>query len=134
LFHHYPPKVLFVYFCLNASFRFLDTQRARDRHHHIAIPTHQHQTSIFNSSFTSYHINPSTHHRKMLRRAPTTITLTSTDVEQYESNRARKLWEQQQQQQAASSTDGSENGKQDALEQSSQRQKSRKDRIMGHGH
>jgi hypothetical protein len=69
----------------------------------------------------------------MLRRAPTTITLTSTDVEQYESNRARKIWEQQQQQ-AASSTDGSENGKHDELKQDPQPQKSRKDRIMGHGH
>jgi hypothetical protein len=86
------------------------------------------------SSYTSHQLNFGYYRAKMLRRAPTTITLTSTDVEQYESNRDRKIWEQQQQQQAASSTEGSESGKHDELTQDPQPQKSRKDRIMGHGH
>ncbi|KAF2707757.1 hypothetical protein K504DRAFT_458243 [Pleomassaria siparia CBS 279.74] len=71
----------------------------------------------------------------MLRRAPTTITLTSTDVEQYEANRARKLWEQQQQQSSSQSSDASEKGRDpnDDLKPFPQQQKSRKDRIMGLG-
>ncbi len=67
----------------------------------------------------------------MLRRAPTTITLTTADIEQYEANRQRKLWEKQQlqeqqmQQQAASSqsTDNSSRAKEPT--------RSTKDRIMG---
>lgn len=65
----------------------------------------------------------------MLRRAPTTIQLTQADIDQYEANRKRKLWEQQQkQQQAASSqsSQGAENAQQ-------AQQKSKKDRVMG-GH
>lgn len=71
----------------------------------------------------------------MLRRAPTTITLTQADIEQYEANRQRKLWErqqqqQQQQQQAASaqSTDSSAKTKDQPVPT-----KSKKDRIMGGG-
>jgi hypothetical protein len=68
----------------------------------------------------------------MLRRPATTIQLTVADVEQYEANRQRKLWEQQQQQtqqQASSqSTIASENIN-DQTE--SVPMKSRKERIMG---
>lgn len=63
----------------------------------------------------------------MLRRAPTTIQLTQADIEQYEANRQRKLWEQQQQQQqqnSSQSTQSSEKAKQ-------MPQKSKKDRILG---
>ncbi|KAF2799125.1 hypothetical protein K505DRAFT_78402 [Melanomma pulvis-pyrius CBS 109.77] len=72
----------------------------------------------------------------MLRRAPTTITLTSVDVEQYEANRQRKMWEQQQQA-SSQSSDGSEKGNErdpnDELKPFPQQQKSKKDRIMGLG-
>lgn len=63
----------------------------------------------------------------MLRRAPTTITLTQADIEQYEANRQRKIWEQQQQAAAAQATISSSKAK----EQSGPQQKTRKDRIMG---
>ena len=62
---------------------------------------------------------------KMLRRAPTTIQLTQADIEQYEANRQRKLWEQQQQQQhSLQSTQSSETSVQAP-------QKSKKDRVLG---
>jgi hypothetical protein len=66
----------------------------------------------------------------MLRRPATTIQLTVADVEQYEHNRQRKLWEQQQAQQQASSqsTIASENAKEQVH---SVPMKSRKERIMG---
>jgi hypothetical protein len=69
----------------------------------------------------------------MLRRPATTIQLTVADVEQYEANRQRKLWEQQQQQQtqqqaSSQSTIASENTN-DQTE--SVPMKSRKERIMG---
>jgi hypothetical protein len=60
----------------------------------------------------------------MLRRAPTTIQLTQADIEQYEANRQRKLWEQQQQQNSLQSTQSSEKSVQVP-------QKSKKDRILG---
>jgi hypothetical protein len=79
----------------------------------------------------------------MLRRAPTTITLTSADVEQYELNRQRKVWERQQQQEQASSqsgasqsTEGSESGQakeQDNDLKQAARDKLKRDRIMGTG-
>jgi hypothetical protein len=66
----------------------------------------------------------------MLRRPATTIQLTVADVEQYEANRQRKLWEQQQAQQQASSqsTVASESTKEQIQ---SIPMKSRKERIMG---
>ncbi|KAF1975346.1 hypothetical protein BU23DRAFT_530567 [Bimuria novae-zelandiae CBS 107.79] len=72
----------------------------------------------------------------MLRRPATTITLTSADLEAYEANRQRKMWEKQQQQQAheaqaffAQSTNGS--GKQREQAGVRPQQRSQKDRIMG---
>ena len=59
----------------------------------------------------------------MLRRPATTIQLTQADIEQYEANRQRKLWEQQQQN-SSQSSQGSEKAQQAP-------QKSNKDRIMG---
>jgi len=74
----------------------------------------------------------------MLRRAPTTIMLTPADVEQYEANRQRKLWEQQQQAASSQSSNGSEKdkskGPNDEMKQFPQQQRSKKDRIMGVGH
>ncbi|KAF1912314.1 hypothetical protein BDU57DRAFT_542159 [Ampelomyces quisqualis] len=69
----------------------------------------------------------------MLRRPATTIQLTAADVEQYEANRQRKLWEQQQGQLQASSqsTDASDKTKEQAAP--SVHMKSKKDRIMGGG-
>jgi hypothetical protein len=66
----------------------------------------------------------------MLRRPATTIQLTVADVEQYEANRQRKLWEQQQtqQQDSSQSTVASENAKEQIQ---SNPMKSRKERIMG---
>lgn len=62
----------------------------------------------------------------MLRRAPTTIQLTQADIEQYEANRQRKLWEQQQQQNSSQSTQASEKDKAQQVPQ-----KSKKDRVLG---
>ncbi|CAE7202441.1 hypothetical protein CFE70_008440 [Pyrenophora teres f. teres 0-1] len=61
----------------------------------------------------------------MLRRAPTTITLTQTDIEQWEQDRKRKVHEVQQkledeQRNAQSANDAKA------------KQKSKKDRIMEH--
>jgi hypothetical protein len=66
----------------------------------------------------------------MLRRPATTIQLTVADVEQYEANRQRKLWEQQQtqQQDSSQSTIASENAQEQIQ---SNPLKSRKERIMG---
>lgn len=74
----------------------------------------------------------------MLRRAPTTITLTSADIELYEARRQRKLWEQQQQQQqqqanSSQSTENSENIQEKDFKVVPQTQKSKTDRIMGTG-
>lgn len=73
----------------------------------------------------------------MLRRTPTTITLTTADIEQYEANRQRKLWEAQQAQASSqSSTVDSDKGKEkdpnDELKPFP-KEKSKKDRIMGTG-
>ena len=93
--------------------------------------------SILDPSRTLFHYSSSIQSTNMLRRAPTTITLTSADIEQYEANRQRKLWEQQQQQASSQSADGSEKGKDkdpnDELKPFPQHQKSKKDRIMGSG-
>ncbi|KAF2468187.1 uncharacterized protein BDR25DRAFT_232635 [Lindgomyces ingoldianus] len=74
----------------------------------------------------------------MLRRAPTTITLTAADVEQFEANRQRKLWEKQQAQQQVSSPSAtsSQNVKEKKSKNGvnlSANGKSKKDRIMGTG-
>jgi hypothetical protein len=63
----------------------------------------------------------------MLRRAPTAITLTQADIEQWEANRQRKIHEAQQKIEAAQSKNTSSNPK----EPSSTKQKSKKNRIMG---
>lgn len=63
----------------------------------------------------------------MLRRQATTIQLTQADIEAYEANRQRKLWEQQQQAKSSQSSQSSQNS-----EKSQQvTQKSKKDRILG---
>jgi hypothetical protein len=70
----------------------------------------------------------------MLRRPATTIQLTPADIEQYEANRQRKLWEQQQaqaqKQVSSQSTETSENTKDRSQAVPT---KSKKDRIMGGG-
>ena len=64
---------------------------------------------------------------KMLRRPATTIQLTQADIEAYEANRQRRLWEKQQAQSSQASTQSSQNS-----EKSQQvPQKSKKDRVMG---
>lgn len=73
----------------------------------------------------------------MLRRAPTTITLTQADIEQYEANRQRKLQEKQQQQQQqqeeeqGASIQSTNTSDQTVVDQPPV--KSKKDRIMGSG-
>jgi len=63
----------------------------------------------------------------MLRRPATTIQLTQADIEAYEANRQRRLWEKQQAQSSQASTQSSQNS-----EKSQQvPQKSKKDRVMG---
>jgi hypothetical protein len=69
----------------------------------------------------------------MLRRPATTIQLTAADVEQYEANRQRKLWEQQQAQVQASSQSTNATEKTEEQNPPSMPTKSKKDRIMGHG-
>ncbi|EMD94327.1 hypothetical protein COCC4DRAFT_58271 [Bipolaris maydis ATCC 48331] len=58
----------------------------------------------------------------MLRRAPTTITLTQNDIEQWEAVRQRKLYEAKQQQ--------AEQEQQQASREEA-KARSKKDRIMG---
>lgn len=73
----------------------------------------------------------------MLRRPATIIQLTQADIEQYEANRQRKLWEQQQAQaqtqaqDSSQTTDTSDKTKEQAPPANSV--KSKKDRIMGGG-
>ncbi|KAF2831446.1 hypothetical protein CC86DRAFT_463334 [Ophiobolus disseminans] len=68
----------------------------------------------------------------MLRRPATTIQLSQADIDQYDANRARKVWEAQQAQKQASSqsTDATDKSK-DQVQQVPM--KSKKDRIMGGG-
>lgn len=63
----------------------------------------------------------------MLRRAPTTITLTQADIEQWEASRQRKLHEAQQKLEAEIAAN------QSAIDARANqpKQKSTKDRIMG---
>ncbi|KAJ4287920.1 hypothetical protein N0V90_011935 [Kalmusia sp. IMI 367209] len=70
----------------------------------------------------------------MLRRPATTITLTSADIDLYEANRQRKIWEKQQHpggQGQAQSSNGSEKGKERDQTAMRPQQRSQKDRIMG---
>jgi len=66
----------------------------------------------------------------MLRRPGTKIDLTQADVDQYEANRQRKLWESQQAQKQTSSqsTDATDKAKEQVQQMP---MKSKKDRIMG---
>jgi hypothetical protein len=66
----------------------------------------------------------------MLRRPATTIQLTQGDVDQYEADRQRKLWEQQEAQKQASSQATDASGKWKEQVQPTP-MKSKKDRIMG---
>jgi hypothetical protein len=61
----------------------------------------------------------------MLRRNPTTIALTQADLDLYEANRQRKLWEKQQQQQQASSQST------ESSEKTQEKEKGKKERILG---
>lgn len=63
----------------------------------------------------------------MLRRAPTTITLTQADIEQWEISRQRKLHETQQKLEAEIAAIESSVG----AKSKESWQKSAKDRIMG---
>ncbi|KAF2035859.1 hypothetical protein EK21DRAFT_106696 [Setomelanomma holmii] len=65
----------------------------------------------------------------MLRRPATTIQLTQADVEQYEADRQRRLWEQQQAQKQLSSQSTDASGKLKEQVQPTP-MKSKKDRIM----
>jgi hypothetical protein len=64
----------------------------------------------------------------MLRRNPTTIALTQADLDLYEANRQRKLWEkqQQQQQQQQASSQSTESS-----EKTQEKEKGKKERILG---
>jgi hypothetical protein len=70
----------------------------------------------------------------MLRRAPTTIQLTSADLEAYEANRQRKNYEkqiqqQEQQQQLASQSQSSSGSEKEHQHENAK--PSQKDRILG---
>ncbi|KAF2186908.1 hypothetical protein K469DRAFT_571417 [Zopfia rhizophila CBS 207.26] len=68
----------------------------------------------------------------MLRRAPTTITLTGADVESYEANRQRKLWEKEQADSQLTAASEKSIMKEPNVEAKSlPKEKSKKDRIMG---
>ena len=69
----------------------------------------------------------------MLRRPATTIGINASDVEAYEANRQRKIWEKQQQQsQQEQSSSTFDNGtSRDQQAGGRQQQRSQKDRIMG---
>jgi hypothetical protein len=69
----------------------------------------------------------------MLRRPATTISLTQADIEEYDANRARKIWEAQQaqkQQPSSQSSDVTDKAKEQPQQVP---MKSKKDRIMGAG-
>ncbi|KAI4661952.1 uncharacterized protein J4E78_004742 [Alternaria triticimaculans] len=63
----------------------------------------------------------------MLRRTPTTITLTQADIEQWEASRQRKLHEAQQKLEAEIAANESNA----VYKPKESKQKSTKDRIMG---
>jgi hypothetical protein len=62
----------------------------------------------------------------MLRRNPTTIALTQADLDLYEANRQRKLWEKQQQQQQQASSQSTESS-----EKTQEKEQGKKERILG---
>lgn len=66
----------------------------------------------------------------MLRRPATTIQLTQADIDQYEANRQRKLWEQQQKQQQQQQANSSQSSQSSESAQQVPG-KSKKDRVMG---
>lgn len=66
----------------------------------------------------------------MLRRPATTIQLTQADIDQYEANRQRKLWEQQQKQQQQQQANSSQSSQSSESAQQVP-EKSKKDRVMG---
>ena len=61
----------------------------------------------------------------MLRRAPTTISLTQADIEQWEANRQRKIYEAQKQKLEAEVQSTAD------AKSKEPKQRSKKDRIMG---
>ena len=72
----------------------------------------------------------------MLRRQPTRIQLTQADIDAYEANRRRKLWERQQALSAQSSQSAAQSAQSTQSSQDSEKdqqvpQKSKKDRILG---
>jgi len=67
----------------------------------------------------------------MLRRPATTIQLTQADIDQYEANRQRKLWEQQQKQQQQQQQANSSQSSQSSESAQQVPGKSKKDRVMG---
>lgn len=102
-----PPRSLLLYtFPLSSDFRRI----------HI-LPSYRFQPLIFN----------------MLRRAPTTITITSADLEIYEANRQRKNYEkkvqQQQQQQQDSATQSDSSSEKEHEHENAK--PTQKDRILG---
>ena len=66
----------------------------------------------------------------MLRRPATTIQLTQADIDQYEANRQRKLWEQQQKQQQQQQANSSQSSQSSESAQQVP-EKSKNDRVMG---
>lgn len=68
----------------------------------------------------------------MLRRQPTRIQLTQADIDAYEANRRRKLWEKQQATSSQSSQSAqSAQSSQDSEKNQQVPQKSKKDRVLG---
>jgi hypothetical protein len=63
----------------------------------------------------------------MLRRNPTTIALTQADLDLYEANRQRKLWEKQQQQQQQQASSQST----ESSEKTQEKEQGKKERILG---
>jgi hypothetical protein len=66
----------------------------------------------------------------MLRRNPTTIALTQADLDLYEANRQRKLWEKQQQQQQQQQQQASSQST-ESSEKTQEKEKGKKERILG---
>jgi hypothetical protein len=65
----------------------------------------------------------------MLRRNPTTIALTQADLDLYEANRQRKLWEKQQQQQQQQQQASSQST--ESSEKTQEKEQGKKERILG---
>lgn len=67
----------------------------------------------------------------MLRRPATVIQLTQADIDQYEVNRQRKLWEQQQKQQQQQPEQTNSSQSSQGSEIAEEVPQSKKDRVMG---